>query len=60
MDYRRRWARMKKWATICFFLGTLLMLGNMTIIDGGWRLVSYFCVAILFIVGLYLSYSAEL
>ncbi|MFD2831519.1 hypothetical protein [Corticicoccus populi] len=51
---------MKKAATLCFLVGTLLMFANMTVIDGGWRLVSYFAVAILFIVGLYLSYSAEL
>jgi archaellum biogenesis protein FlaJ (TadC family) len=51
---------MKKAATICFLLGTILMFLNMTVIDGGWRLVSYFFVAILFIIGLYLSYSAEL
>lgn len=51
---------MKKAATICFLIGTLLMFGNMTVIDGVWQLISYFAVAILFIVGLYLSYSAEL
>lgn len=51
---------MKIGATLCFFLGTLLMFGNLTVIPEGWKLLSYFIVAVLFIVGLYLSYGAEL
>ncbi|SDL19450.1 hypothetical protein [Lacicoccus qingdaonensis] len=47
-------------ATVLFFLGTLLMFGTMTIIPEAWVIPSYIGVALLFIVGLYMSYSAEL
>ena len=47
-------------ATVLFFLGTLLMFGTMTIIPEVWVIPSYIGVALLFIVGLYMSYSAEL
>jgi len=50
----------KTLAAILFFLGTLLMLGTMTIIPEKWVIPTYIGVALLFIVGLYMSYSAEL
>jgi len=37
-----------------------LMFGTMTIIPEVWIIPSYIGVALLFIVGLYMSYSAEL
>lgn len=50
----------KTLAAILFFLGTLLMFGTMTIIPETWVIPTYIGVALLFIVGLYMSYSAEL
>ncbi|MCD2137417.1 hypothetical protein [Salinicoccus halitifaciens] len=47
-------------ATVLFFLGTLLMFGTMTIIPENWIIPSYIGVAILFIIGMYMSYTAEL
>lgn len=43
-----------------FFFGTLLMFGTMTIIPEIWIIPSYIGTALLFIVGLYMSYTAEL
>ncbi|WP_156302492.1 hypothetical protein [Salinicoccus sp. YB14-2] len=47
-------------AVVLFFTGTLLMFGTMTIIPEFWIIPSYIGVALLFIVGLYMSYTAEL
>lgn len=60
MDYGWIRTMRKILATVLYFLGTLLMFGTMTIIPEVWIIPSYIGVALLFIFGLYMSYSAEL
>lgn len=47
-------------ATVLFFIGTVIMFGTMTITPEAWIIPSYIGVALLFIIGMYMSYTAEL
>lgn len=50
---------MKIAATICYAAGTLIMFGTQTVFPNGLIVPGYLAVFLLFVAGLYLTFSAE-
>lgn len=51
---------MKYAAGICYLVGLLIMIGLQTVVPDQYAVLGYIAAFILFVVGIYFSYSSEL